>query len=228
VKSLSNEQASSRQKTLLTALLLSMFAPFATGIAVLLSASTTQAADFIRRTVELAALFMAWLVFRRIARKNPSPDEKVRLEVITGLTTAGAMLCSGFVILVLALSRAANFEPGGNVVPGMAIAGLGLATNTWFWRRYSRYNREQYSPIMDTQRNLYRAKAFVDLCVLGALSAVAINPEHFTTRYIDLLGSAAVFLYLLWSGTISARSALDASPSISNKAHKYKEEQTGQ
>jgi divalent metal cation (Fe/Co/Zn/Cd) transporter len=226
LNSLSQDQSAARQKTLLTALLLSMFAPLTTGIAVLLSTSTTQVADFIRRTVELGALFVAWFVFRRITRKNPSKDEKARLEVIAGLTTAGALLLSGVVVLGLALSRLGSFEPGGNVYPGIAIAGLGLIFNSWFWRRYSRYNREQYSPIMETQRNLYRAKAFVDLCVLAALSAVAISPEHFFTRYIDLLGSAAVFLYLLWSGTVSARSALNLTPSPTITALKGKEEQS--
>jgi divalent metal cation (Fe/Co/Zn/Cd) transporter len=215
VDSLTKEQAAKRQKTLLVALLLSMWAPLATGIAVVLSASTTQLADFIRRSVELAALFTAWLVFRHISRKEPGADEKARLEKITGLITAGALLCSGVVVLVVAVSRIDNFEPGGNVYPGMIIAALGLFTNSWFWRRYSRFNLERYSPIMDSQSALYRAKAFVDLCVLAALTSVAINPEHFTTRYIDLMGSGAVFIYLLWSGVSSGRSVLGGHSSRS-------------
>jgi divalent metal cation (Fe/Co/Zn/Cd) transporter len=224
VDSLSKEQAAKRQKTLLVALLLSMWAPLTTGIAVLLSTSTTQLADFIRRSVELAALFTAWLVFRHIARKEPEAAEKARLEKITGAITAAAMICSGVVVLVVAVSRVGNFEPGGNVYPGMIIAALGLFTNAWFWKRYSRFNREQFSPIMDTQRTLYRAKAFVDLCVLAALSSVAINPDHLATRYIDLLGSAAVFLYLLWSGVASGRTVLGASPSLSGKLNENKTE----
>jgi divalent metal cation (Fe/Co/Zn/Cd) transporter len=104
--------------------------------------------------------------------------------------------------------RLADFEPGGNVYPGMAIAFLGLITNTWFWRRYARQTRELYIPIIDAQAYLYRAKAFVDLFVLLALSAVAINPSHVLTRYVDLLGSAAVVVYLLWSGYNSARATM--------------------
>jgi Co/Zn/Cd efflux system component len=225
VDSLTKEQSGKRQKTLLVALLLSMWAPLVTGIAVILSASTTQLADFIRRTVELAALFTAWLVFRHISKTEPSASKKARLEKVTGAITAAALICSGVVVLVVALSRVNNFEPGGNVYPGMIIAALGLFTNTWFWRRYAGFNREQYNPIMDSQRSLYRAKAFVDLCVLAALSSVAINPEHIFTRYIDLMGSGAVFLYLLWSGTVSARSTLGPSLSPSKKQQKSKEEQ---
>ncbi|KAF0194193.1 MAG: hypothetical protein FD169_1988 [Bacillota bacterium] len=57
MKDLSAAQVASRERTLLIALLLGMWAPLATGYAVLLSHSTTQVADFIRRTVDLVALF---------------------------------------------------------------------------------------------------------------------------------------------------------------------------
>jgi divalent metal cation (Fe/Co/Zn/Cd) transporter len=210
MNTLSESQVASRQKTLLVALLLSMWAPLATGIAVILSQSTTQLADFIRRSVELLALLVAWFIFRTIVRKKDmSVVEKTRLERIASLFTAAALVCSGIIILSVAITRLGSFEPGGNVIPGMVIAALGLITNSWFWRRYARQTREVYTPIIDAQAYLYRAKAFVDLCVLLALSAVAIHPAHVVTRYVDLLGSAAVVVYLLWSGYNSARTTLN-------------------
>ena len=222
----SKEQAASREKTLLAALLLSMWAPVATGIAVILSHSTTQLADFIRRSVELVALFVSWFVFRAIVRKQTiGRDEKARLERIASLLTAAALVCSGVVILIVTLSRLTRFEPGGNVYPGLAIAGLGLITNSWFWRRYARLTREQYNPIIDAQSHLYRAKAFVDLCVLAALAAIAINPAHALTRIIDLLGAGAVVVYLLWSGYNSARTTLDQTHSAVHRVTKPASEQ---
>lgn len=211
------EQSAGREKTLLAALLLSLWAPLATGIAVLLSHSTTQLADFIRRSTELIALFVSWWVFRHIVRrKELSAQDKARMEKFAGLSVAAALGVSGIVLLIVASSRLFSFEPGGNVYPGLVIAGLGLITNSWFWRRYSTLNRENYSPIIDTQRQLYRAKAFVDLCVIAALAAVAVNPDHIATRYIDVLGSAAVVAYLLWSGARSARTAL-TNPFLENR-----------
>jgi hypothetical protein len=62
------EQSSSREKTLLTALLLSAPGPLVTGIALITSHSTTQLADFIRRGVELVAIFISWWVFRQLHR----------------------------------------------------------------------------------------------------------------------------------------------------------------
>jgi divalent metal cation (Fe/Co/Zn/Cd) transporter len=209
LSALSKEQIASREKTLLAALLLSLWAPLATGLAVVLSRSTTQLADFIRRSVELIALFISWWVFRYLERKGVlNPQSKARLEKMAGLSVAATMVCSGVILLIVALSRLAYFEPGGNVYPGLAIALLGLATNTWFWRRYTRLTREQYSSIIDNQRQLYRAKAFVDLMVLGALTAVAVNPTHIWTRYIDVIGSLAVVGYLVWSGLRSGRTTL--------------------
>ncbi|MEW5921676.1 MAG: cation transporter [Bacillota bacterium] len=208
MNTLSQEQAASREKTLMVALLLSMWAPLATGIAVVLSRSTTQLADFIRRSVELVALFVSWWVFRHLQRKEElGPEEKAALERIAGLCVAAALCCSGIVMLVLALSRLSTFQPGGNVYLGIGIAGLGLITNAWFWRRYTLLTNEHYSTVIDTQRQLYRAKAFVDLCVIVALAAVAVNPIHPVTRYIDVLGSVAVSFYLLWSGYCTARTA---------------------
>lgn len=206
---LSREQSASREKTLLTALLLSAPGPLVTGYALIASHSTTQLADFIRRGVELVAIFISWWIFRKLWRNAALGEAyQVRLERTAGLTTAGAMACSGVVLLVVALSRLSVFEPGGNVTGGLVIAVLGLLTNGWFWRRYTAMTREQYSAVIAAQAQLYRAKTSVDLCVVVALAAVAIAPAHPVTRYIDILGSVMVSVYLLWSGLRTAQKHL--------------------
>lgn len=206
---LSEKQAANREKTLLTALLLSTPGPLVTGLAAISSHSTTQLADFIRRSVELVALFLSWWVFRQLQQNSKiSKEAQSRLEHAVGLSVAGAMICSGIVMLVVAISRMSVFEPGGKVIPGLIIAVLGLITNLWFWWRYTVLNREQYSPVIAAQQNLYRAKAFVDLCVVIALAAVAVAPEHPLTRYVDILGSVTVAGYLLWTGLRMGQSHL--------------------
>ena len=208
---LSTKQAASREKTLLIAFLLSVWAPLTTGLAVLMSQSTTQVADFIRRTVELVALFVSWQVFRYVeGGRKPrllESETKARVEKIASLSVAAALGCSGLIMLALSLSRLSSFQPGGNVSLGLTIAVLGLITNSWFWQRYRRMTREHFNPVIASQVSLYRAKAFVDLTVILALSSVAISPAHPLTRYIDLFGSLAVALYLLWSSRRTFRSA---------------------
>lgn len=209
MNTLSHEQAARREKTLLVALLLSAPGPLFTGYAVLSSNSTTQFADFLRRGVELVALFVSWWVFRQLQRNlTRSKTWQARLERIAGLSVAGAMLCSGITMLVVAMSRLSVYEPSGRVIFGLVIAGLGLLTNGWFWWRYTMLNREQYSAVIAQQQGLYRAKASVDFCVVSALAAVAIAPTHPATRYVDILGSVIVAGYLLWNGLRAARTHL--------------------
>ncbi len=195
-----------RERTLLASLLLSMWAPLATGIAVVLSRSTTQLADFVRRSVELTALFVSWMVFRHINRDpDMTPDRERKLESTAGAFVAVALCVSGSVMAGLALYRVRGFDPGGNAVPGLIVAILGTVTNSWFWRRYTGLVREQYNAILETQRRLYRAKTFVDLCVTAALGSVVLAPLHPATRYVDVLGSLVVAGYLVWSGVGTAR-----------------------
>lgn len=206
---LSKEQVNSREKTLLIALLLSAPGPLVTGLAVLSSQSTTQLADFIRRFVELAALFISWWIFRQLHQKSePAEANQRKLERTAGLSIAGTMVCSGIVMLIVAVSRLSVFEPGGSVTLGLTIAVLGLLTNSWFWWRYTALTREQFSSVIAGQQQLYRAKASVDLCVVSALAAVAIAPTHPATQYVDILGSVIVAAYLFWSGLRMARSHL--------------------
>lgn len=218
---LTKEQSTSREKTLLTALMLSAPGPLVTGIAVLSSHSTTQLADFIRRFVELTALFISSWVFRKIYR-NADLDmaDQIKLERAAGLSVAGAMVCSGIVMLIVAVSRFNTFEPGGNVYFGLSIAILGLLTNAFFWWRYTVLTSEQYSSVIASQRDLYRAKAFVDFCVVAALAAVAIAPGHPATQYVDVLGSVIVAIYLLWNGLRMARSHLGDFGRLINRLQK--------
>lgn len=217
---LSHAEAKSREKTLRTALLLSMFGPVFTGMAVLSSQSSTQLADFIRRGVELVALFLSWWIFRRIhqgARLDAAAQ--ARLERVAGLSVAVTMICSGIVMLLVALSRLSAFEPGGSVTLGLTIAILGLLTNSWFWWRYRSLTRERYSAVIAAQEQLYRAKSLVDFCVVVALGTVAVAPFHPFTPYVDVLGSITVAGYLLWSGLRTARTHMPARQSTADRVY---------
>ncbi len=208
---LSTPEKSSREKTLLTSVLLSSPAPLVTGIAFIMSQSTTQLADFIRRSIELTALFVAWCVFRRLHQdKAPDAARRTKLELAAGMTTATAMTASGTALLVVALSRLSEFEPGGNVTLGLTIATLGVIVNGAFWRRYGRFAREKQSTVMEAQRKLYRAKTSVDVGVVTALGVIAVAPGHPAAHYVDILGSIIVSVYLLWSGLRTAQPHLPA------------------
>ncbi|MEW6524864.1 MAG: cation transporter [Bacillota bacterium] len=206
-----DKQVAARERTLLLALILSMWGPLATGMAMTMSRSTTQVADFVRRTVELVALLVSWLVFRHVSCAGPDPGRRAQLQRMAGWSVALALGCSSAVMFTIAWSRLTSaFEPGGRVQLGLAIAALGLVTNGWFWRRYARFSREQSDTVIDAQHRLYRAKTLVDLGVVVALAAVAGFPSRPVTRYVDLVGTFVVATYLLWSSVRSGRALLYA------------------
>jgi Co/Zn/Cd efflux system component len=205
-----------RERTLLFALLLSLWAPLATGLAVALSRSSTQVADFVRRSAELVALAISWAVVRHLRRRGDlSPQRRAGLERVAARGVAAALLVSGCVMLLLAAGRLRGFDPGGDVRLGLLIAVLGLLTNGWFWRRFAAMTRERPDALIDAQRRLYRAKVAVDACVIAALATVLWVPRHPAARWVDLGGSVAVALYLVWSAqrtlAASQRAAVPAA-----------------
>ena len=93
----------------------------------------------------------------------------------------------------------------GNVIPGLAIALLGVIANSLFWRKYTRLGKQTGSAILAVQGRLYRAKTLVDGCVVIALSSVLLLPGSALSARLDTLGSAIVSLYLLWCGIKTIR-----------------------
>lgn len=203
---LSPEERRARLRTLRIALALSAWAPLATGVAVATSRSTTQLADFVRRTVELAAIAAAYLAFARGGRPGVAPLDRTRLERGARWAVVAALAGSAAVLAGLAAARGGHgFRPSGDVAIGLAVALLGLLTNGWFWRRYARFEREGPSSVIAGQRALYAAKSVVDGSVALALATVAVAPGTPVARWADLLGSCLVAAYLAWSAAKEAR-----------------------
>lgn len=189
------------EKTLLASLLLSAPGPIVTGISVLLSFSATQVADFFRRTTELAAIAVAFWVYRRLRKMSESNEDKqAHMERMAERFTGGAMIFSAVILLIITIFRIFSYQVGGNVTMGLVVAALGVLVNTWFWLRYRALNRENYDAVIAVQQKLYRAKACADICVVVALAAIAIAPGHPITWYTDVIGSVIITFYLFWNG----------------------------
>jgi divalent metal cation (Fe/Co/Zn/Cd) transporter len=192
----------SGERTLLTSVVLSSPGPIVVGIGLFLGKSSTQLADFIRRTAELAAIIVSWAVYR-VTHKGTEYDEnhRLRLERIANYCVGAAMCLSGIAMLIVALLYPA--EEKGNVIPGLIIAILGVTTNTWFWIRYRMLNKANPNSILAIQSRLYSAKAVVDTCVAAALIVVAISPGSPAAYFMDIAGSVAVALYLFINGAVT-------------------------
>jgi len=189
----------SGSKTLLWSVIMSSPGPLVVGLGLLVGQSATQIADFVRRSSELLAIIMAYVVYK-ITTKDGKCDEerKEHLERISNIFV-GAMMCLGGSIMLMLALVSENTEKG-NVIPGLIIAVLGVIANTIFWRKYAHLNKIEPNAILAVQARLYRAKSLVDTCVTIALLSVAIAPKSEISYYLDLIGSVIVAIYLVICG----------------------------
>lgn len=192
-------QKKSGSRTLMWSVIMSSPGPLVVGLGLMAGRSSTQIADFVRRSSELLAIIMSFLVFRMTTGEEG--QNEARREKLERRSNAfvGAMMCVGGSFMVF-LTLTAQTADKGNVIPGLTIAVLGVIANTIFWRRYTRLNRAQPNAILAVQARLYRAKSLVDSCVTAALLSVAIAPASPVSVWLDFVGSLIVACYLIWCG----------------------------
>lgn len=192
---------------MLVSVLMSLPGPLVVGLGLMVGKSSTQIADFVRRSAELLALIAAYVVYRMTTHEGVTDlNKKARLERMSNLFVGGIMVLSGTVMFFINLFS--ESEEDGNVIPGLAIAVMGVIANSIFWFRYTKLSAQTGNSILAVQARLYRAKALVDICVTAALAAVAIFPGSSGAQWLDFAGSIVVSLYLIWCGFKTIREHL--------------------
>ena len=194
---MSNKKSGAR--TLLWSVLMSSPGPLVVGLGLLSGRSSTQIADFVRRSAELLAIIMSFIVFKLTTKEEVCNEEKKqKLERISNVFV-GAMMCVGGIFMII-LAFMADSSDKGNVIPGLAIAVMGVIANSIFWRKYTHLNKIEPNAILMVQARLYRAKTLVDGCVTIALLSVVIAPATQISLCLDFMGSLIVAIYLVWCG----------------------------
>ena len=194
---MSNKKSGSR--TLLMSVVMSAPGPLVVGLGLLAGRSSTQIADFVRRSSELLAIIMAFVIYKATTKDGACDEgKKAKLERMSN-AFVGAMMCIGGSFMI-ALTLMSETTDKGNVVPGLTIAVLGVIANTIFWRKYTKLNKAEPNAILAVQARLYRAKSLVDGCVTAALLSVALAPESPVSVWLDFIGSIIVASYLIWCG----------------------------
>ena len=186
-------------KTLLMSVIMSSPGPLVVGLGLLSGRSSTQIADFVRRSAELLAIIMSFVIYK-LTTKGDVCDENKKKKLEKGSNIfVGAMMCVGGALMVL-LTLMSDNEDKGNVIPGLAIAVMGVIANSLFWRKYTLLNKAEPNAILMVQSRLYRAKTLVDSCVTIALLSVLIAPGTAVSYWLDFAGSLIVAVYLIWCG----------------------------
>ena len=186
-------------KTLLFSIIMSSPGPLVVGLGLIAGRSSTQLADFVRRSAELLAIIMSFVVYMLVNKDDDCDGAKrAKLEHRSNIFVGSMMCLAGAIMAVLAL--VVQNEDKGNVVPGLVIAVLGVIANSLFWGKYTRLNKNEPNVILAVQARLYRAKTFVDSSVTVALFAVLIDPSSIVSYWLDIVGSFIVAIYLIWCG----------------------------
>ena len=189
-------------KTLLWSVIMSSPGPLVVGLGLLSGRSSTQIADFVRRSAELLAIIMSFVIYK-ITTKDDICDEKRKQKLERGANVfVGAMMCVGGAFMILLALTSDNSDKG-NVVPGLAIAIMGVIANSIFWFRYKKLGEEENNAILKVQSKLYRAKTFVDCSVTIALLVVLLSPDAMVSYYVDIVGTCVVSAYLIYTGVHS-------------------------
>ena len=199
-----DREKKSGYRTLLLSVLMSSYGPVILGLGLRVGHSSTQIADFTRRTAELLALIVAFIIYAITNKRQEMAEaEKQALERKGNLFTGFIMCISGLSMLLLSI-----LSPGtdkGNVVPALVIAFLGVVANSIFWRRYTTLFHRLGNAILGVQARLYGAKTAVDTCVVFALAAVLILPGTKVSFWLDRIGSLLVALYMIRCGMMTIR-----------------------
>lgn len=186
------------KNTLLMSVIMSSPGPIVIGLGLMVGQSSTQLADFVRRSIELVAIILSFVVFCLTSKENYDDNKRRRLEKNNNLFVSCSMIISGIIMILIALLFPS--EDKGNVIPGLVIAGLGVTANSIFWIRYKILGNKSSNTILITQSKLYRAKTFVDASVVLALFVVLVSQDKNVSFYFDLVGTICVSLYLIYTG----------------------------
>ncbi len=197
-----DREKKSGYRTLLLSVLMSSYGPIILGLGLRVGHSSTQIADFTRRTSELLALIVAFMVYAITNRQQGIAEEEKRVLERKGNLFTGVIMCiSGLSMLLL--SALSQDTDKGNVIPALVIAFLGVVANCVFWRRYTSLYRKQNNAILGVQARLYGAKTAVDVCVVIALAAVLAFPGTKASFWLDRIGSLFVALYMIRCGIMT-------------------------
>ena len=189
----------SGEKTLFMSVLMSSPGPLVVGLGLMSGRSSTQIADFVRRSSELLAILMSYVTYKMTMKTDAASEERKQCLERKSNAFVGLMMCVGGLFMI-GLTLMSETEDKGNVIPGLVIALLGVVANGLFWQKYTRLNQKEPNAILHVQSRLYRAKTLVDGCVTIALLSVVLAPVSKVSFWLDFTGSLIVAMYLIWCG----------------------------
>lgn len=197
----STDNFKEKERSVFTGLLLGLIVLVPDVIAVILANSIMLLSDLLKSGSETVATFLSWLAIRKV-RQGKTFDYNYgqgKLENISSLAVAGAMLLSWLVVSYSAIERFRHPSPIGSIGFALFVTSASALVNLWVWRKNGRLARAEPSPIIESQWRLYRTKTAANFCVILSLLLSAAFRERSWSAYIDPIGAVIISGFLLLS-----------------------------
>jgi len=182
-----------RQRTVLVSLIVDFVLWLPDIAAAILSGSIVLFADAVKCANEILATFLAYLTIRKMAKGGAGTYDygMGKFETMTSVVTGGVMFISLALVFFAAIDRIVEPE---SIVHEGAYLGIflmiiGVCMNSYLWKKNERLNRQEPSPIMDSQWRLFRTKVISDFSVLLSLIFSIALSRFAWSFYIDPLAS---------------------------------------
>ncbi len=206
-----------RENALLLGVIFSAIALLPTLYVALVSNSIVLAADLMRTVVEFLAIVLSWLVIRHTSKGDSDSFAfgYGKLEQLASLGVAASMLFAAIIVITSAGIRISEPIKIENGLPGFIFAILSVVGNVAGWVYYRALALRTTSPILQAQRQLFRAKTVASNIVLLSLSLSLFTEDLTVSLFADPIGSLLFAGFLIYSGaglfSISASNLIDRS-----------------
>jgi ferrous-iron efflux pump FieF len=194
-------EALSKERLVAVAVITTFLSLVPTAYAAFLSNSTTLLADLLRCVAEFAAIFLSWIILRKVAKGETSRFNYGfgKLEQLACIAVAAALFGTFLLAFVLGIRRIITPEEVVNGEFGLVLALLSVLGNGALWLlNYIAFTKSS-SPVADSQWRLFRAKTLATLVVVISLSGALFLPHYSWSAYVDGVGSIGLSLFMLWS-----------------------------
>ncbi|MCB9029628.1 MAG: cation diffusion facilitator family transporter [Deltaproteobacteria bacterium] len=198
---LSAQDFKARQKLVQFGLFATLGSLIPTGYAAYISNSVTLLTDLLRCFAEFFAIFISWLVIRKISNEDKSSYNYGfgKLEQFASLAVALALFSTFLISFFSGVERLFEPEKLDNSFFGFVFAIFSVIGNSILWFKNYYYFLNDPSPVVDSQWRLFRAKAFATFVVAISLGLGLIWGSNGWTIYADPVGSLLLSMFLLFS-----------------------------
>lgn len=190
-----------RQRSIMVGWLLGVADLIPSTIAAVIANSVVLWATLARGAIETAANISAWLTIRKVRQGGDFRFNYGygKLENLSSLLVAVALLISSGVFMFLAVDRFRHPEPANDVWLGILIEIVAVILNGRLWFQNRRLAAGGESPVMEAQWRLFRSKTFINACILAALAGGALFRDHAWAALLDPVATLLVTAFLAYS-----------------------------